>query len=494
MRIAVGAVSHETNTFAEGSTGIETFSTATGERLLETDGVGRSLGGIVETLEAEGVEVVPTVGASALPAPTVEAEAFEWMKRELFDRLDGEPVDGVCLDLHGSMFVEGEPDPEGALLAGVRERVGPDVPVTAALDMHATITDRMVDRLDGVAGYRTAPHTDVEETGVRAANLLLDAVRGEKSLALGWRRLPMLLAGERSESEAEPMRTLVDRLREADRVDGVYDANYFLGFPWADNPHAGCHALVTGDASSAAVVDETATDLARAFWRRRAEFDFTTEAHAPSAALDEAAQTGARPVVVADTGDIPGAGAGESTTNLLAEAIGRDDLGTPLFAVVADAGSYGTCRAAGEGATVSLELGRRYPDGAPLEVAEAEVVRLDGGGSEGDGDDSDDGDDGSAESVGTALVSLGGADVVVAERRTNVHRDPAFLRRFGVDPDDRGVVVLKSGYLSPAWKAVAARRLFALTPGETNQRLSELPYERVPRPIYPLDEDATWSV
>ncbi|WP_224337562.1 M81 family metallopeptidase [Haloprofundus halobius] len=490
MRIAVGAVSHETNTFAEGTTGLGTFSTATGSELLETDAVGRSLGGIVETLEdeAEDVEILPTVGASALPAPTVEAEAFEWMKRELFDRLDGEPVDGVCLDLHGSMFVEGDPDPEGALLAGVRDRVGSEVPITAALDMHATITERMVDSLDGVAGYRTAPHTDVAETGIRAANLLLDAVRGEKSLSLGWKRLPMLLAGEQSESEAEPMRTLVGLLREADRADGVYDANYFLGFPWADNPHAGCHALVTGDASAASVVDETATDLAREFWRRRETFGFTTEAYTPTTALDEAAGTHARPVVVADTGDIPGAGAGENTTNLLAAMLDRTDLGTPLFAVVADADSYDRCRTAGEGATVSLELGRDYPSGAPLELAEAVVERLYDAGGDGDGTgDGDDTDD------GVALVSLDGADVVVSERRTNVHRDPAFLRRLGVDPDAREVVVLKSGYLSPAWKTVAARRLFALTPGETNQRLVDLPYERVPRPIYPLDEDATWS-
>ncbi|WP_224450301.1 M81 family metallopeptidase [Haloprofundus salilacus] len=485
MRIAVAAVSHETNTFAEGSTGIETFSTATGTELLETDAVGRSLGGIVEALEGadEDVEILPTVGASALPAPTVEREAFEWMRRELTDRLDGEPVDGVCLDLHGSMFVEGEPDPEGALLAAVRERVGPEVPITAALDMHATITERMVDLLDGVAGYRTAPHTDVAETGVRAANLLLDAVRGEKSLVLGWERLPMLLAGEQSESEAEPMRTLVGLLREADRTDGVYDANYFLGFPWADNPHAGCHALVTGDASAASVVDERATELAREFWRRRDEFDFTTEAYTPTAALNEAAETNRRPVVVADTGDIPGAGAGENVTNLLTAIIDRDDLGRPLFAVVADADSYETCRAAGEGATVSLELGRNYPDGAPLELSEGAVERL----AVENVDDTGDTD------VGTALVSLDGADVVVADRRTNVHRDPVFLRRLGVDPTARKLIVLKSGYLSPAWKTVAARRLFALTPGETNQRLAELPYERIPRPIYPLDADATWS-
>ncbi|WP_266080003.1 M81 family metallopeptidase [Haladaptatus caseinilyticus] len=476
MKIAVGTMSHETNTFAKGSTGLGAFSTAIDTDLLKTDNVGRSLGGIVEKLEQNGVEIVPTIGASALPSATVEREAFEWVKQRLVDRLDGEDIDGVCLDLHGSMFVEGEPDPEGNLLLAVRDAVGSDVPITSALDMHATITGRMVEQLDGIAGYRTAPHTDVYETGARAANLLLAAVRGKVSLAIGWNRLPMILSGEQSESEAEPMRTLIGLLREADKIDGIYDANYFLGFPWADTPHMGCHSLVTGDASGSAIVDETAADLAREFWQRRHGFAFTTEAHKPSTALNEAIKTNVRPVVIADTGDIPGAGASENATNLLSEILNRTDLGTTLIAVIADADSYDTCCTASVGTTVSLSIGRVYPDRSPLEVTGTLVRHL------------------NTDAVRTVLISIDdGTDVVISDRRTNVHRDPEFVRRFEIEPTERDVVVLKSGYLSPAWKEVAAKRLFALTPGETNQRLTELPYERIPRPIFPLDSDTTWS-
>lgn len=475
MKIAVGVMSHETNTFASGATGIESFSTATGADLRNTDNVGRSLDGIVETLEIANVEILPTVGASALPAPTVKRAAFEWIKQQFLNHLD-ETVDGICLDLHGSMYVKGEPDPEGKLLAAIREKVGPHIPITAALDMHATITEQMVSHLDGVAGYRTAPHTDVEETGVRAAELLLTTMQGDASLTLGWKSFPMLLAGEQSESGSEPMRTLLKLLYNADETDGIYDANYFLGFPWADSPHAGCHALITGEESAATVVNETASDLAGAFWRRRDEFKFTTEAYEPTAALDEAAETGTRPTIVADTGDIPGAGASEKTTNLLATIIDRTDLGTPVLAVIVDAASYTTCRATAKDIDVSLSLGRTYPKGTPLDVTGTVVDHLE------------------TDDVGTALVSLdGGVDVIIANRRTNVHRDPAFLRHLGISPSTRQVIALKSGYLSPEWKDVAARRLFALTYGETNQRLTELPYERVPRPIYPLDEETTWS-
>ncbi len=476
MQVAVGAISHETNTFADGRTGLKTFSTATGADLLTTERVGRSIRGIVDELERADVDIHPTVGASALPAPTVAESAFEWMREELVSRLDGEPVDGVCLDLHGSMFVEGEPDPEGALLEAVRETVGEAVPITAALDMHATITERMVANLDGVAGYRTAPHTDVTETGTRATKLLLADLRGDASLTLEWERLPMLLAGEQSETEAEPMCSLVSALRDADDTDGIHDANFFFGFPWADSPYAGCHALVTGDASMPETVAKTTTELAREFWRKRRAFDFSTDAYDPSVALESAVHERRRPVVISDTGDIPGAGASEDTTNLLSMLCERSDLGPSLFAVVADEPSYGRCRAAGETATVRLELGRTVPENTAsiVDGTVSKLVEVDG--------------------VGTALVSLdGGVDVLVADTRTNLHRDPEFLHRFDVAPDDYDCIVLKSGYLSPAWKTVSARELFALTLGDTNQQLADLPYERIPRPTFPLDEHAEWQ-
>ena len=474
MRVAIGTLSHETNTFTTGRTALADFETATDEALLDDFDAARSLSGIVDVLGNAGVEIQPTVGAATIPSGTVEADAFEWMRSELLNRLDPD-LDGVCLDLHGSMFVEGEPDPEGLVLQTIRDVVGPDVPVAAALDMHATITERMVRHLDGVAGYRTAPHTDVVETGERAADLLLKALDDGVDLALRWERLPMLLAGEQSETEAEPMATLIERLVAADDREGVLDANYFLGFPWADSPYAGCHALVTGSTGNRGTLAETTVDLARAFWERRRAFNFTTEAHTPAAALEAAASERARPVVIAETGDIPGAGASEDLTDFLEALLAREDLSQPVLAIVADAASYERCADAGEGGSVDLRLGRRLDaDGSlPVSGTVRAIHASDG--------------------TNIARVDLGDGEVIVADERTNLHRDPDFFSTLGIDPTERDVVVLKSGYLSPAWKRVAARRLFALTAGDTNQVLETLPYERLPRPIYPVDEDANWS-
>jgi microcystin degradation protein MlrC len=70
--------------------------------------------------------------------------------------------------------------------------------------------------------------------------------------------------------------------------------------------------------------------------------------------------------------------------------------------------------------------------------------------------------------------------------------DPAFLRRLGIEPLERKIVVLKIGYLFAPFQAIAPRSILMLSPGCTNCDLTKLAYERVKRPMYPLDPDASW--
>jgi len=80
--------------------------------------------------------------------------------------------DAVYLDLHGAMVAEHVDDGEGELLARVRRTVGASVPVVASLDLHANVTQRMLECADALIAYRTYPHVDMAETGARAAFLL----------------------------------------------------------------------------------------------------------------------------------------------------------------------------------------------------------------------------------------------------------------------------------------------------------------------------------
>jgi microcystin degradation protein MlrC len=94
---------------------------------------------------------------------------------------------------------------------------------------------------------------------------------------------------------------------------------------------------------------------------------------------------------------------------------------------------------------------------------------------------------------GTMVVlDVRGIDVVLTAERASFH-EPAQLRALGIEPLARDVVALKRGYLTDPFVQISPRSILAFTPGATNCILPELDFVRVERPIYPLDEDATWS-
>jgi microcystin degradation protein MlrC len=71
-----------------------------------------------------------------------------------------------------------------------------------------------------------------------------------------------------------------------------------------------------------------------------------------------------------------------------------------------------------------------------------------------------------------------------------------FLEHLGLDPRAARVVVVKSrGHFRAGFDEVAppARILEVDGPGLTSPVLSRFEFRRLPRPIYPLDEDAAWS-
>ena len=174
-------------------------------------------------------------------------------------------VDGICLGLHGSMYVDGEDDPEGDILEALREIVGSEIPIVAALDMHATVTEKMVKAANAFVGYHTAPHVDVYDTGCRAASVLLKVLKDDITLKMEWVRIPMLLAGEQSETDVSPMRELMVSLKEVENEDGIFSASYLLGFPWADSPHNGVSIVVVGRSEKADIISKAAKDLAHWF-------------------------------------------------------------------------------------------------------------------------------------------------------------------------------------------------------------------------------------
>lgn len=474
MRIAVGGIHTESNTFNPVNTQLEDFRVLRGEALVDDD--------YFRALASLGAAtVLPTLHARALPGGPVEPGAYETLKSEFLARLRAAlPLDGVWLALHGAMFVDGMDDAEGDWIAAVREVVGPKVVVMASYDLHGNVSERVAGGLDGLSAYRTAPHVDVQETHQRVLTMLRRALTEGERPQLMRVPVPLLLTGERTSTEDEPARSLYACLTDYDARQGVWDTSLLVGYAWADEPRTCASAVVTGTDSE--TLRRTAHELASAYWDARSDFVFGSR-HGSldamvDAALAEAPQPGAgRLAVLADSGDNPTAGGVGDRADALAALLARDARDV-LVAGIAAPDATAACFAAGEGASIDLSVGAQLaPGSGPTVQLPVEVERL---------------IHAADARERSAVVRSGAITVVLAARRRPYHHLADFAQ-LGTALERYRVLVVKSGYLAPELAPLADPSLLALSPGAVAQDVVALNHQRVPRPFYPRDPDTSWS-
>ena len=117
-RIAVGHLHIECNELGGVATDIGVFARQElhhGAPCLDVNtGV---VGGALEVLRAEGVEVIPTVHIDSCASGPLTSDCYRQLKRDVTDPLRATlPVDGVLLLLHGAAAAEDVGDLEGDLL------------------------------------------------------------------------------------------------------------------------------------------------------------------------------------------------------------------------------------------------------------------------------------------------------------------------------------------------------------------------------------------
>ena len=472
MRVAIGGFGHETNTFSPLRTGYDDFRFVRGTAILD-----ERLG---QPWQAEGVELFPTLVASAMPGGLVRKATYMQIKEELLRELQAiRPLDGVYLDLHGAMEVEEIGDGEGDLVQAVRALVGKDTLISVSLDLHGNISPVLVDNADILTAFRTAPHRDDQETRRRALALLVRALREGFKPAAVLIKPPLLLAGESAVTEVEPAKSLYARLVEIDRVPGIMDASLLIGCAWTDSIYTSTSIIVVAERDKE-LARQQAVKFAREVWARRHDFGFGVEVASVDEAIQRAMAASEQPVFISDSGDNVTAG-GAGDIPLFAErllVLGANDA---LVTGLTDPEAVQQCAAVGEGAEVRLSIGGKLDqvNGKPLTVT-GRVHHLSTAPAD------------HGKTPTTAVVRVGGVSIVLTVDR-RPFADRASIAATGVDPMRQKMVVVKQGYLFPDLYDHAPRAIMALSPGATSLRLEALPYRKLPRPIFPLDSDFTWE-
>src|SRR5262249_37286527 len=208
MRVAIGGLFHETNTFASGFTTLDDFRAyqfAEGAALLAYRSTRSELGGFISGAVEHGWTLVPGLYAAAVPSGTVLQDAYESLSSALLERLfaEGRP-DGVLLALHGAMAAEYDGDPDGALVRRVVAAGGEDVPIVVTVDLHANVSDLMTCGVEAVIAYDTYPHVDMYERGREAVEVLADVLQKGRR-AVHHRKLPLLTAPQTQHTSSGPM-------------------------------------------------------------------------------------------------------------------------------------------------------------------------------------------------------------------------------------------------------------------------------------------------
>ena len=483
-RIGIGGLHHETNSFAPQPATFERFVEADGwppllrgtAVLPGVAGINLAIAGFVDAARAAGHELVPLVWANACPSGPVTEEAFERLSAMMLADLEAAgTLDGLFLDLHGAMVTEHLDDGEGELLRRVRE-LRPSLPVVAALDLHANLSDAMVRHADALIAYRTYPHVDLARTGARCLPLLEGLLRGEP-LASTWRRIDFLVPLPWQCTTIEPGRQLYELIEAIER-EGCRSASICMGFPPADTPVCGPAVLAYADDAAAAGL--FADRLAAAF--TAAEPRFAGRLWEPHVAIAHAlARPVGRPVILADTQDNPGGGGSSDTTGLLAALI---EAGAPsaVLALLCDPDAAAAAHAAGEGAVLrSLALGAHHgPSGVEPVVADWRVVRLGSGRFTATGPMYG----GNRMDLGPMAllrpVTAPGVSVAVSSRRLQA-ADRAILAHLGVDPARQGILALKSSvHFRADFEPLADEVLVVAAPGANIADPGLLPFRRLP--------------
>ncbi|HEU5425123.1 MAG TPA: M81 family metallopeptidase, partial [Nitrolancea sp.] len=356
MRIAIGGIAHETNTFCTGLTTMEAFTereSGTGAEITARhQGVRSYIGGMLDAAADLGIKVVPTFYASATPSGTISRATFDSLLERLLSGIRAAmPVDAVALALHGAGVAEGADDIESVILTRVRELVGEDTPIVVTLDLHGNMTQEMLAHADALFGVHLYPHTDAYERGREAVELIPRLLSGEVKPAMHLTMLPMMIPT--STTNLPPASEVNARCWEWERREGVLDCAFFHGFPTTDIPRPTVSVLAMTN-NDPALAREIANDVAGFIWEIQERFRPVITP--PEEAIRQALAAEGRPVVINDTADNPGGGAPGDATHLL-RAMLEANLQDACFGYITDSETAAQAHAAGVGATIQVRLG-----------------------------------------------------------------------------------------------------------------------------------------
>jgi microcystin degradation protein MlrC len=479
-------------TYLEGDDIIKEARGATPTMLPETPG-------FVAAMDMAGPwQPVGIALAMSEPNGPVEHAFFTELLDTMTRRLEEElPLDGIYFCAHGAAITTEEDDPEGVIFEAIRDIVGPDVPIVATFDLHANVSDRMVDLIDAFIGYRTNPHLDMRERGVEAAAALRELLAGTRTERVRL-RLPIVPPSVTMLTAAGPYAEMIE-LGQRRMGPAIMNVSVMGGFAYADTAKNGLTVVVTARNVAARSTRSAAASLAREIaqygWDQRARFyaKLTPLDEAVTQALAAGRDSSLPALCFADVADNPGGG-GRGNTMYLLRAFADSGVEGALFGIIYDPDLVAEAHGHGLHYNFTANFNRAETTKfSETWSAPARVAALHDGNCVGR----------RGIYAGTRLalgpcaaLAIGGITVVVVSHRVQC-ADPIFFEMMGLDvAKARNVAVKSRGHFRGGFDEFFGPTQIVEVdlPGLTSPILSRFEWTCLPRPVIPLDEGVEFSL
>lgn len=475
-KILVGHINAECNEFIRHRVGLDEFQLFFGEDCLNELQVR-------DIFENAGCTLIPTIYARIQPTGMIKHEAAMFIANKVIKgvREHKDEISGIYLHLHGASCVEGLEGHslENYVINEIRKIVGNEVVIAVVMDPHGNITSELSDKVNIVRCYRESPHLDSLETHRLVASKLVELLENPRELKPIIRKLPMIVEGEKSVSAHEPVLSINKMLDEFEKDDRVFSASFHVGYLRQDHDKLGMAIIVIPSfIENIDYCSEVADKMAEFIWESRDNFQFTSDTGSASESVSKAIKFELGNVVITDSGDNCGAGAPGYNTILLKEILSRDLKGKRvLVAGIHDKQAHLNLSTKSIGDSVEFNLGVNEDKNSESVLIKGTLSSI-GMGVYGSV---------SLHTVGQAyVVRVGKVDIVVL----NSNVQYGSMRQFeavGLNFHDYDIVVVKMGYLDTGLIPETDYHIMALTPGATDQRIGEIEYKHIRRPMWPLD-------
>lgn len=485
MKIAICEFHQETNSFnpfPSPLTDYQVFGIWSGQELLENGNGSSALDGMIHTLQEEHAQIIPTYRMWANAAGPVESSVVQKFWDHLRPLLEEAlPLDGVCFSLHGATQAVDSYDVCGDLIEKIRQIVGPYTVISASLDLHANITEKMLKNAEFLCGYHTYPHVDFYDAGCRAAHLCIQRIRNADGTPYTMcTQVPMIAPASSYTTLSGPFSQLMDYAEQTAKDQEIEDFSIFQRQPWLDVPIGATTILTVSKKDS----QNFLLDLSQRLLGLRCQFHSNLQSVEKILHTAEQNSSG-KPIILVDSADSTNAGASGDSAYVLSEIL---RLNSPVKAALSLRCLPAVQRAfeVGVGNTSSFSIGGSIDSKMSVPVTvEAYVCSLHDGIYMQEGPAKR----GLVNHLGpTAVLQIKNTTVLLMEHLLG-GGDLQLYRHHGMEPLFYQLVAVKTcTSFRAGYEPIAHEIIEADTPGAASSNLLNLPFRKIPKNFYPFQE------